>query len=54
VPVTVWGIPPDLDRVRRYRDQGVARGVVQLAAEKADQILPILDRWAELIPQTQR
>ncbi len=49
VPVTVWGIPPDLDRVRRYRDQGVARGVVQLAAEKADKILPILDRWAELI-----
>jgi probable F420-dependent oxidoreductase len=54
VPVTVWGIPPDLDRVRRYRDQGVARGVVQLAAEKADKILPILDRWAELIPQIQR
>ena len=54
VPVTVWGIPPDLDRVRRHRDQGVARGVVQLAAEKADKILPILDRWAELIPQIQR
>jgi probable F420-dependent oxidoreductase len=53
VPVTVWGIPPDLDRVRRYRDQGVARGVVQLAAEKADKILPILDRWAELIPRLQ-
>src|SRR6266480_1691623 len=49
VPVTVWGIPPDLDRVRSYRDQGVARGVVQLAPEKADKTLPILDRWAELI-----
>ena len=49
VPVTVWGIPPDLDRVRRYQEQGVARGVVQLAAEKADQILPLLDRWAEII-----
>src|SRR5712671_7215063 len=51
VPVTVWGIPPDLDRLRRYKDQGVARGVVQLAAEKADTILPILDRWGELIRQ---
>src|SRR6266567_1652881 len=51
VPVTVWGIPPDLDRLRRYEEQGVARGVVQLAAEKADTILPILDRWAELIRQ---
>jgi probable F420-dependent oxidoreductase len=48
-PVTVWGIPPDLDRLRRHRDQGVARGVVQLAAEGADTILPLLDRWAELI-----
>ncbi len=51
VPVTVWGIPADLDRVRRYEDQGVARGVVQLAAAKADMILPILDRWADIIRQ---
>ena len=51
VPVTVWGVPPDLDRIRRHRDQGVARGVVQLAADKADTILPILDRWAGLIRQ---
>jgi probable F420-dependent oxidoreductase len=49
VPVTVWGIQPDLDRVKRYAEQGVARGVVQLAAEPADKILPLLDRWAELI-----
>jgi probable F420-dependent oxidoreductase len=49
VPVTVWGIPADLDRLKRYEDQGVARGVVQLAAEKADTILPILDRYAGLI-----
>ena len=49
VPVTVWGALPDLDRLRRYQDQGVARGVVQLAADKSDKILPLLDRWAELI-----
>src|SRR6266403_2632835 len=54
VPVTVWGVPPDYDRLRRYEDQGVARGVVQLAAEKADTILPILDRWAGLIPKLKR
>src|SRR5271169_2693687 len=48
-PVTVWGIQPELDRVRRYEDQGVARGVVQLKAEKADAVLPLLDRWAEII-----
>src|SRR6266853_2865778 len=53
VPVTVWGVQPDYDRLRRYEEQGVARGVVQLAAEKADTILPILDRWSELIRQLQ-
>jgi probable F420-dependent oxidoreductase len=49
VPITVWGVPPDLDRLKRYRDQGVARGVVQLAPEPAGKALPILDRWAELV-----
>ena len=51
VPVTVWGVQPDLARLRRYADQGVARCVVQLAAEPADKILPLLDRWAGLIAQ---
>jgi len=49
VPITVWGVPEDLDRLKRYRDQGVARGVVQLAPEPADKTLPILDRWAPLM-----
>jgi probable F420-dependent oxidoreductase len=49
VPITVWGVPEDLDRLKRYRDQGVARGVVQLAPQPANKTLPILDRWAELI-----
>jgi len=49
VPITVWGIGEDADRVRRYRDQGVARVVVSLPAEPAAKTLPALDRWAELI-----
>jgi len=49
VPVTVWGVQPDYDRLRRYEEQGVARGVVQLAPDGPDKTLPILDRWAELI-----
>jgi probable F420-dependent oxidoreductase len=49
VPVTVWGVRPDLDRLKHHREQGVSRGVVQLAPEPADKTLPILDRWAELI-----
>jgi probable F420-dependent oxidoreductase len=54
VPVTVWGVPEDADRLQRYRDQGVARVVVSLPSEPAAKTLPKLDRWAELIRQIGR
>ena len=49
VPVTVWGVGEDYDRLRRYQDQGVARLVVSLPPENAAKTLPALDRWADLI-----
>jgi alkanesulfonate monooxygenase SsuD/methylene tetrahydromethanopterin reductase-like flavin-dependent oxidoreductase (luciferase family) len=49
VPVTVFGAGDDPDRLRRYRNRGVARVVVSLPAAAADEILPVLDRWAALI-----
>jgi probable F420-dependent oxidoreductase len=49
VPVTVWGVGEDLDRLKRYRDQGIARVIVSLPPETADKTLPVLDRWADLI-----
>jgi alkanesulfonate monooxygenase SsuD/methylene tetrahydromethanopterin reductase-like flavin-dependent oxidoreductase (luciferase family) len=49
VPVTVWGVGEDYDRLRRYEDQGVARLVVSLPPENAEKTLPALDRWAGLI-----
>jgi probable F420-dependent oxidoreductase len=49
--VTIGGAPEDLDQLRRFRDLGAARVVVTLPAEGADQILPILDRWAGFIRQ---
>ena len=54
VPVTVWGAGEDYDRLRRYQDQGIARVVVSLPPEPADQTLPALDRWAELIRRIAR
>jgi probable F420-dependent oxidoreductase len=48
VPITVFGAPEEPDRIKRYRDLGVARTCVSLPSAKADEILPILDRWAEL------
>jgi hypothetical protein len=51
LPVTLGGAPEDLAKLERFRDLGVARVNVTLPAEGADQILPVLDRWAGLIGQ---
>jgi len=49
--VTLGGAPEDLAVLRRNRDLGVTRMTVRLPAAKDNEILPILDRWAKLIPQ---
>ena len=49
--VTVGGAPEDLAVLRRNRDLGVTRMTVRLPPAKEAEILPILDRWAKLIPQ---
>ena len=49
--VTLGGAPEDLAILRRNRDLGVTRMTVRLPPAKAAEILPILDRWAMLIPQ---
>ena len=49
VPVTIWGAPDNLDRVKRYCDQAISRVVVSLPSAPSVEILPTLDRWAEII-----
>jgi hypothetical protein len=49
--VTLGGAPEDLVLLRRNRDLGVTRVTVRLPPAKEEEILPILDRWAKLIPQ---
>jgi probable F420-dependent oxidoreductase len=49
--VTVGGAPEDLEVLRRNRDLGVGCMTVRLPPAGKDEILPILDRWAKLIPQ---
>src|ERR1700749_5043372 len=51
VPSTLWGAKEDLDLLKRDRDNGISRVVVALDSAKADAILPVLDRWANLIRQ---
>jgi probable F420-dependent oxidoreductase len=50
-PITLFGCPDDADTLKRYRDLGVVRTCVSLPAAKAGAVLPILDRWADLIKQ---
>jgi len=49
--VTLGGAPEDLAVLTRNRDLGVTRMTVRLPPAKEDTIVPILDRWAKLIPQ---
>jgi probable F420-dependent oxidoreductase len=49
--VYLGGAPEDLDALKRNRDLGVTGMSVRLPAARADASLPILDRWAKLIPQ---
>ena len=49
LPISVWGRQPDLNLAKRYQDLGVDRMVPSLDSAKADEILPLLDSWAEFI-----
>ena len=53
LPVTLFRVGEDLDRLKQYRDLGIARVVISLPAAKQDAILPILDRWVPLMRATQ-
>src|SRR5579862_366328 len=49
IPVTVWGVGEDYDRLRRYEEQGIARVIISLPPDNAEKTMPALDRWADLI-----
>jgi probable F420-dependent oxidoreductase len=48
-PVSLSSASDDLDTIRRYRDLGIVRVNVSLAAADEQIALPILDKWATLI-----
>ena len=47
--ISVSGQPADIDLIRRYQDLGVDRVSAALPSEKAETILPVLDRWAAIV-----
>jgi alkanesulfonate monooxygenase SsuD/methylene tetrahydromethanopterin reductase-like flavin-dependent oxidoreductase (luciferase family) len=51
IEVSSFGLADDLDRVKRLADMGVARVVPMFPPEKADTVLPIIDRWTKIMQQ---
>ena len=51
IEITSFGVGEDLDRVKRLAEMGVARVVAALPSEKADTVLPIVDRWTKIMRQ---
>ncbi|HEY8288494.1 MAG TPA: LLM class flavin-dependent oxidoreductase, partial [Acetobacteraceae bacterium] len=47
--IAIGGQAPDIDLTRQYRDLGVDRVSTSLESAGAEVILPVLDRWADLI-----
>ncbi len=50
-PITMFGVAPDADLIKRYRDLGVTRVVGGCPPEAADKTLPLLDKWVGVICQ---
>ncbi len=48
LPITIFRVPEELERLRFCEQIGIDRIVFSLPAENADAIVPIIDRWAEL------
>jgi probable F420-dependent oxidoreductase len=49
LPITIFRVEENVDRLQYYRDIGVARAVISVPAAKEAEVLPLLDRWAALI-----
>jgi probable F420-dependent oxidoreductase len=49
IPITVFGMPDDLDLLKRYRDAGTERVVFALPSVESKKMLPLLDRYANYI-----
>jgi hypothetical protein len=51
LPVTVAGPPEDADLLKCYRDLGIARVNFPLPPAQRDEVMPALDRLADLMRQ---
>jgi probable F420-dependent oxidoreductase len=49
LPITIFSAPENLDTLKRYQEIGVSRALVHLPSAGTEEIMPIIDRWADLI-----
>jgi probable F420-dependent oxidoreductase len=49
ITITLYGVPPDADVIRSYSDLGVHRVSFGLPPADRDTVLPLLDRFAEIM-----
>jgi alkanesulfonate monooxygenase SsuD/methylene tetrahydromethanopterin reductase-like flavin-dependent oxidoreductase (luciferase family) len=49
LPVTVVGVPPELDVLKRYEDAGVERMLFWRDSISKEELLPVLESYAKLI-----
>jgi probable F420-dependent oxidoreductase len=51
IELTAWGTPDDADAIKRLADLGISRVVNTFRPERADKVLPAIERWAALARQ---
>jgi probable F420-dependent oxidoreductase len=51
IEISLFGLGENLDRVKRLADMGVSRVVPMFPPEKADTVLPLVDRWTNIMRQ---
>ena len=48
LPISLFRVPDEIERLRYYQQLGIDRVVFSLPAEQENKLVPILDRWADL------
>jgi hypothetical protein len=51
MPVSIFGVPGEEATLRQYQELGVERAVLAAPSVGREQVLPLLDQYAALIPK---
>jgi probable F420-dependent oxidoreductase len=51
IPVSIFGVPADEGALRQYQEMGIDRAVFFAPSAGSDRVLPMLDKYATLIPK---